>query len=321
MRHPCPICKGATWCTVAATGDAVHCMRVTSGKQLDDGGFLHTTQIARGAKAVRIPPAVKRPARDWAAIAANCETFPGCSETLSAMLGVSIDALRLLQVGYSASHDAWTFPMRDAGGNVIGIRTRYKDGAKKAITGSRSGLFFCSTMRAEIAFVCEGPSDTAAILSLGLLAIGRPSCLGQEPMIARAIRRAGATLAVILPDNDTNETSRAMVLRGVERLIRALPRDIRPLVHHLPTKDAREWVNAGGTQNELLKRCGFRESLPRLEQSKSDGLTAINSGVCGSDRTRGDAGTVPKLASNWATKHQNPGNVHPDDPVPTRSLL
>lgn len=277
------------------------------------------TQIASGARVVRVPPAAKRTSRDWASIAAECAAFPGSVETLSAVLGVSAESLRMLQVGYSPAREAWTFPMRDASGAVIGIRTRYRDGTKKAITGSRSGLFFRRGMAAEIVFVCEGPSDAAAILSLGLCAIGRPSCLGQEPMIAAAIRKAGAKRAVILPDNDTNETSRAMVLRGVERLIRALPKDIRPLVHHLPGKDAREWVKAGGTSSELLTRCGFRELLPRSDESKSDGLTAINSGVCGSDRTRGDAGTAPKLASNWETKHPNPGNVHPDDPVPTRS--
>ena len=70
------------------------------------------------------------------------------------------------------------FPMHDGHGDVCGIRTRLADGSKRAVTGSRAGVFLTTVPMDVPAVVCEGPTDAAAALALGFEPIGRPSCAG-----------------------------------------------------------------------------------------------------------------------------------------------
>lgn len=296
VANPCPICKRSTWCTVTVDEAAVHCMRTPSSKELDAGGWIHRTGTSRTTTRRMPEPEPIRPTIDWNALHAKHD--PAQVGVLASRLGLPDWTLLMLDVA-RMPRGGWAFPMLDSVGRIIGIRTRYSDGNKKAIPGSRSGVFYCKARQsADIVFVCEGPSDTAALLALGVAAIGRPSCIGQEKIVAETIRRWNATRAIILPDNDTSDVSRAMVNRGVERMIRALPKGVDASIVRLPAKDAREWYCSGGTREELWKRCGFREALPRLDESKSAGLTAIESGVGGDARTRDGVGSVPKLASN-----------------------
>ncbi len=105
---------------------------------------------------------------------------PHWIEKAAAMLSVSCESLVKLQVCWSAEHRAMSFPMRDAVGGVIGIRLRCPHTARKwAVPGSRAGLFYPAEIfkaeRSLRVFVTEGPTDTAALLSIGLPAVGVPS--------------------------------------------------------------------------------------------------------------------------------------------------
>ena len=62
--------------------------------------------------------------------------------TLAEQLGVSPKALYALDLGYNAETNAWIFPERDAGGNIIGLLQRFWDGRKTCIKGSKRGLAF-----------------------------------------------------------------------------------------------------------------------------------------------------------------------------------
>ena len=65
---------------------------------------------------------------------------PESLERLTGRLGVSAESLRALDVGFV--RHAYTFPMRDADGQVIGFALRtFKDDSKIVLEGSRNGLF------------------------------------------------------------------------------------------------------------------------------------------------------------------------------------
>src|SRR5439155_12311592 len=83
-------------------------------------------------------------------------------------LGLSATSLLRLGVGWSAPYRAWAFPMRDAGGAIRGIRLRTVAGKKFCVRGSKDGLFIPEESAAVgPLLVCEGPTDTAALLDMG----------------------------------------------------------------------------------------------------------------------------------------------------------
>src|SRR6185295_4140079 len=112
--------------------------------------------------------------KDFAGLMAGWPTH-GLS-TFAATLGVKSEALEALGCAWAEPYRAWAFPMRNGDRNVIGIRLRNDAGHKWAVKGSKQGLFSPSYPASQTGFICEGPTDTAAALSIGLWAIGRPSC-------------------------------------------------------------------------------------------------------------------------------------------------
>jgi phage/plasmid primase-like uncharacterized protein len=139
-------------------------------------------------------------------------------------------------------------------GKVIGVRLRAENGQKWAVSGSRQGLFIPDGQSApdDPVLVCEGPTDTAALLDLGFYAIGRPSCSGGSLTLAAML--AGCHV-VIVGDRDEPKTRPDGSVffpgqDGAERLAEALllarAQTVR-IVYPLNAKDAREWKRAGAT--------------------------------------------------------------------------
>ena len=96
--------------------------------------------------------------------------------------------------------------MRDERMAIVGIRLRNAYGEKWAVTGGRNALFVPSAPVQKRCYICEGPTDTAALLSLGLFAIGRPSCNEGAAMLAALLPRLGVREAVIAGDHDQDKT-------------------------------------------------------------------------------------------------------------------
>ena len=160
-------------------------------------------------------------------------------------LGVDTEALRA--TGCAWARNAWAFPMRDHNSSVIGIRLRGDDGNKWAIKGSHQGLFIPTEYPYCVddgtLYIVEGPTDLAAAMTIGLYSIGRPSCLGQETMVADYVRTKKVKRVVIISDNDTPG------LAGARKLQEYLPR--RSCIWTTPVKDVREYVQRGGTVNMI----------------------------------------------------------------------
>ena len=263
-RRPCPICERPDWCLYVGDDDApsaVICARVESTKPVGEkgAGWLHvlrndsptwapwkrTVHVAvrqMGPEASASPEAIAREAE-----AAAASTAPERLERFAEALGVSADSLRRLGVGYMVKRRAWGFPMRDASGEVTGARLRLATGKKLSIRGGKEGLFILSGIEpGGRLMIAEGPSDTAALLTLGFACVGRPSCTGGVKHLVALAQRLKPEEVVIVADGDEPGQ------RGAERLATALLA-YAPAVRIItpPAKDAREWVRGGATRADV----------------------------------------------------------------------
>ncbi|MDE2100099.1 MAG: hypothetical protein KGL39_22785 [Patescibacteria group bacterium] len=181
---------------------------------------------------------------------------------LANALIVSHEALQSLSAAYCAEKKAWAFPMTGKDGKWCGVRLRNAEGFKWAVSGSSNGVFLPDTEPQPIAYLPEGPTDTAACLTLGLFAIGRPSCNTGVEELKSNLARLGIRKVVIISDNDNlkrigNREGRP----GIEGALR-LKKELRMLsVVWMPPgkiKDVREFLKRGGTrqliENEISKK-------------------------------------------------------------------
>jgi phage/plasmid primase-like uncharacterized protein len=122
--------------------------------------------------------------------------------------------------------------MRDATGKIVGIRRRLPDGKKLSVKGGHEGLFTPIDLNGQSPLiVCEGASDTAALLSLGLMAVGRPSCSGGVGFLRTLCEHRRV---IIVADNDLPG------IRGANELKVRLA-DATVVIPPAGVKDAREW--------------------------------------------------------------------------------
>jgi hypothetical protein len=255
---PCPVCGKGDWCLRSADGTAAICARTESARRCGDAGWLHRLQERpwqperRRVRHVPLAPAGRGP--DLTRLAAQCREAvdPVRLEQFAAALGLSGTALCRLGIGWSSEHRAWSFPMTDPEGNVLGVRLRRPGGAKFAVRGGKEGLFIPSDMlpsSAEALFVCEGPTDTAALLDLGYPAVvGRPSCTGGIRLLVALMRTRQPAEVVIVADCD--EPGR----RGADNLASVLVAytpAVRVITPPAGIKDARAWLQAGATRDDM----------------------------------------------------------------------
>jgi phage/plasmid primase-like uncharacterized protein len=145
-------------------------------------------------------------------------------------------------------------PEYDAQGRVIGILCRSRDGSKRAIVGSKRGLYLPNGWR-ELpgpVFMPEGFSDTAALIAEGVAAVGRPSCTGGVDLLAELLRGVDRDI-VIVGENDAKPDGRWPGRDGAEKTARQLGQLLgREIRYTLPPdgyKDVREFVT---TQRNAL---------------------------------------------------------------------
>lgn len=247
--HPCPICRKADWCGYDSTG-ATCCMRVPSDRQAGNGGWIHgggAETRANAPVARRMPDAYEDPGFDAATWwrAARHVARPHKLTAWAARLGLpvmSIDFMGACHLG-----GVLAFPMHDGHGNVCGIRTRLPSGEKRAVTGSRAGVFVATLQTEDDVMICEGPTDAAAAMALGFEPIGRPSCAGQERHVVDTLRRWGRDRATICADADGPGIAGATRLADVLRAARIAVRLVAPVGH----KDLRDWWRAGARRETV----------------------------------------------------------------------
>lgn len=258
-EKPCPICQKPDWCALGSR--AVKCMRVDSPTPSNDGGWYHFYEsLAKGFKAppprssVTPPPVSTIPFGKFMRIYDE-QTTQKMLETFANNLGVATDSLQSLGAAWSRDHSAWAFPMRDAYGETTGVRLRALNGSKWSITGSKQGIFAPSVFdgsNGSLAVILEGPTDTAAALSLGFTAIGRPSNNSGNEIVKKWFAINGITRAVISADNDDKIIAgkrRFPGIDGAQNLKKLL--GLRSIVWLPQAKDFRKLVQLGATRQMI----------------------------------------------------------------------
>jgi hypothetical protein len=255
---PCPICKHDTWCLFDGVRGLAICPRTQGGRKIGDAGWLHDMvggEVPKWQASFQRPPDEVMPLEG--AMAMQEKFTSRCDDRVAILafdLGLSVRSLERLGCGWNG---LWTFPMRNHREQICGFRTRTSDGRKLAIKGSRAGLFVPEGRRRgldEEVWIVEGPTDVAAMLDIGLNAIGRPSCRGSEKEIKRWC--IGMRVIVVA---DADEVGVA----GAESLIQTLRGSVRRVEMILPPrgmKDAREALNHGISSDEWRELIDVSES-------------------------------------------------------------
>ena len=205
-ENPCPVCKRSNdGCLYAEDGTAAICVRTPEGsaKMAGQAGYLH---ILKPGDFKPKPIVKKRPAL------INWNTLQKCYEepfngTPVRDLANPFDAhySTLVKMGTGWDGEAYTFPVRNANDEIIGITRRWPNGTKGMVKGSQVGIYIPRINWVQhwtILFICEGASDTATALDMGLSAIGRVSCqTGRDHIIKWCVAKK-PTQIVIVSDND-----------------------------------------------------------------------------------------------------------------------
>ena len=271
-KEPCPICHKPDWCTLSNDGEVCVCRRVESAHPVRSGmGWIHSlhdeSKASGGgrwhAPIRRCPPppsAVVR-SKDFAALHATFDGHPDMQEGLAFGLGLDGASFAALDVRYDAAKECMSFPMRNPQGEITGLRYRHlATGRKWSEKGSRDGLFMPrEPERTEHLVITEGPTDTAAALSLGLNAVGRSSCLSGVSLIRDLVHARQIRRVTIVADHDRPG------MDGAHRLAAALPVLSRILVPPEGIKDMRDWYRQGLTRTQFDEAANaIRWQLPFL---------------------------------------------------------
>jgi hypothetical protein len=199
------------------------------------------------------PATEPRPGWTWEEVskgAAVCAGRRGLLGRLAEQLGVTPGSLEALGVGYDEEERAWTFPERDAGGAVIGLTRRYADGKKLAWPGGHRGLTFAGDWVPPQGplFLVEGGSCAAALISMGLSAVGRPSNTGGVGHLADLLARESCEV-VVVGEHDRKRPGgpwpgRDGAVKTATELAETLGCVVRWALPPDGAKDSREWLRS-----------------------------------------------------------------------------
>lgn len=283
QREPCAVCKQPDWCGRTADGMVAHCYRVESGKKAQKEGWIHFLSDPLPALPDR-PQPKKMPLEKMAAIATRAHANGGAMRaSLAKELGVSAESLDALGVGrwYDDYRDVFCslWPERNEQGVVTGISRRYQQQVKTAqgevvgklsMRGSTPGIYYAANWRdyPGPAYIVEGGSDTAALLTIGCCVIGRSSNVGGMELIESLLRGEDRAIVVVGERDDKPDRKGSLSCRGgscracnvcwpgmygalrVSRYLRSKLRPKKGVFVVLPSaKDARAWLmeNPGAT--------------------------------------------------------------------------
>lgn len=172
-------------------------------------------------------------------------------EELANLLGVKAAALEMLNVGWDHKSQCWTFPERNASGQIIGVCNRSLDGEKKRRAGGKAGLTYADNWDAgdHPVILVEGGSDTAALLGIGLPVVGRPSNRGGVDLLLELLGSVPPSREIIViaeqdQKPDGRWPGRDGAISTAEQLSERLDRRISWSLPPDHAKDSRAWLNA-----------------------------------------------------------------------------
>jgi hypothetical protein len=247
----CPICNKTDWCMVSPDRSAAICPRVSEGsaRHIEGSGYLHILRVTDEWMKEEFIPRQERAlpehneviairARKWISDCENSHV-----EELATRLGVTPESLRLLNMGWCIHQSAWVFPMLRTGKRLIGVRIRCRSGKRFAVKGSKNGLFIPNNFPDDgVVYVCEGESDTAAMISSSLPCVGRASCHGGERLMGELLDNRNV---VICADRDGPGREGASSLANY---LKTRCTGVTMMSPPIKYNDIREWLNGEGKE-------------------------------------------------------------------------
>ena len=244
-----------------ATGDAVAAAVGLPSKYLFASDYARAHN-ARGVvlSASARPAAEKRPFYErMAAVMASA------SKDLAAWavrLGVTEESLELLRCGCLG--ESLFTPEVDHRGRVVGVATRELESSKKrCLPESVRGLYIPTRQVTEDGplYIAEGMSDTAALLSVGVRAIGRSQALTRDRQVRWLVKyllreHDALTPVIVVADNDESQVG----WRGAVQLSRTLLDELPDYeirwampwcIKSVRYKDVRDQIRAGDWKRGL----------------------------------------------------------------------
>jgi hypothetical protein len=262
-NNPCPICGKPDWCLVAEDGSVAICQRISDGskRKIGEAGYLHKlTDDFRKARYVPKHKPKPPPVVNWEKLTADYRKNLDMVKAVD-FFGLSAAALDDCLLGWDTVKKVHAWPMKDGRGNIIGIRLRTLDGKKFSVPGSKNGLFWPLSVKAdsdELLFFPEGPTDTATMLDLGLPPVGRASCGTGYQFIKTMIEHENRQTVVVSDKDTAKYTPDGKVFypgydgglklaRSIKPFVRSV-RLIKPPKH----KDIRAWYRDGCTRKAVM---------------------------------------------------------------------
>jgi hypothetical protein len=338
---PCPACGGTRRC--AWNGELLHCfatkmpssgMRFVKPSPSSTEGAFFAPDTKSGQQVGRAATTISSrtrsvTSRDFSADLwrLRSQLASASRDELAVALGVAGASLGALQLGWATALDlkqlgagprdkfgrtdgAFAIPEFDGQRALVGFAFRTIDGAKGAAAGSigsRRGLVIPSDFDESkgCILVVEGASDVAALHSLGLRAVGRPSNTGGADFLARLLKDYPDF--IVLGENDKKPDGRFPGHEGMTSVSRALANALgRPVRAALPpqaSKDVRQWLQARRREGldladrDACARAG-RELLAELEGASlaivpDSAPNADTAGLRGTELVRGE---MPRVA-------------------------
>ena len=131
--------------------------------------------------------------------------------------------------------------MRNGRREVCGVRLRFPNGRKSSVKGSKNGIFMeeTSDLKCKRIYICEGPTDTAALISIGVVAVGRPSCNAGTKYLAELLP-FGPELVVVADKDKPGREGAKLIATNLAKT-KATVKVIEPI----KGGDANEWVQLG----------------------------------------------------------------------------
>lgn len=260
-RCPCPVCDKPDWCMV--NGQFVYCTRVESDHHLEKmSAWRHPIDAETAGQMVLHERRRRAPIN----AEALCQRFrslidPVALERHAASLGLTASSLRRLGIGWFPEEEAWTFPMSNGKRQAVGIRRRWEDGRKRSIAGGRNGLFvpFGLPARLTTVYMPEGPTNTAALLDLGLPAVGRPDCSSGLDEIVEMFGSHKPLLVLVADRDKPDKLGRLAGEAGAKALAQAFRLRKWPVSIIQPPEginDPRDWKRAGATREDIEQQAG-----------------------------------------------------------------
>lgn len=212
------------------------------------------------------------PRYNFAHLASMFAVDEGKAAPLAEDLGVSVQSLVMLGLGWCESYpmyvrhrdceypvSAWTFPMVNAAALPIGLRLRYANGDKGSWTDSQAGLFLpVRWLGSGPLVIVEGPTDAAAVLDWGFDMIGRPSCNDGNDLILALLKVFKRDVVILSnldepkhrPDGSIFYPGQEGAAALADQILWRCP-TLRVITPPSGIKDARQWLNAGGTRRDV----------------------------------------------------------------------